>query len=110
MRYLLIPLLLVVTSSWPVWGWADTYDLRLEYTVPLMVCNKYAQCDPTSYVKHRWACYERMREALNIIDLAKHQALDTRSSQFYDTLTLVVPRKSMATWGSTMHDCVDGER
>ena len=39
-----------------------------EYMGPIMVCNKYSECEPRKEILHKLACYQRMQEAMTVMD------------------------------------------
>ena len=52
-------------------GWPTSPSV--EYPGPLMLCNKYSECEPSKEILHKLACYQRMQKAMQAAEKYKEE-------------------------------------
>lgn len=107
MKHLLFPMILVVISSWPVWGWAEKPDFTTKMPKSwdggtiVYLPGTYDKDHPPQLAPKDVQCLVRMREAMQMMDT---HLMTAKAAQKAKTL----PRKDVAVWYQTMIDCVEG--
>lgn len=134
MIHLLMLTILVVISSWPVWGWAGEPDCdkgvcEWVTTERLCVDTGDGKCtDWDEYLKGhvtrkhevvKVSCYERMREAMKAINpyLSKSDDTVSENAVYYTPSTRLrqeaermdLEDAAVAQFRKTMKDCVEGK-
>lgn len=104
--------------TWPVWGWAGDIGnspLNRWALIGDDKGNVLLQCDEhykncTGPVIEQSTCYQRMREAMRMID-KRFNSRTPRPSHLSDNeLIEMLSTDEVSKWQKTMKDCVEGSK
>ena len=89
MRHILIHMILVVTSSWPVGGWEGQKEYLVQQDDPIAHCMVYQDKDlglmmegPGCPKHQALACYQRMREVMLLAEQYNSWSLSTFGPEY----------------------------
>lgn len=117
MTRLLIGMILVGISSWPVWGLAGDIGATPLTRWALIgddKGNRLLECDEhyrncTGPVITENACYQRMREAMRVIDAHFNGRKPTGRMYGENELIDILTHYESTVWQNAMKDCVEGK-